>query len=75
MRPIQCSALHRGQATSGGARRYVPALTRAAVAVGSMRYLLKRTPIQKALSDGPNMIPLDELLPYLHQVRAIRDVI
>ena len=65
-----------GEATSGGARRFVSALTRAAVAVGIDALFAETHPDpERALSDGPNMIPLDELSSYLEQVRAIRDAL
>ena len=52
-----------GQGTvSGGQREFVPVLARAAVAVGVAAVFMEthRDP-DKAPSDGPNMIPLDEL--------------
>jgi 2-dehydro-3-deoxyphosphooctonate aldolase (KDO 8-P synthase) len=52
-----------GQGTSsGGERRYVPVLARAAVAVGVAAVFLEtHQDPDKAPSDGPNMIPLREL--------------
>ena len=47
---------------SGGDRRMVPYLARAAVACGCDGVFLETHPRpDEALSDGPNMIPLDEL--------------
>lgn len=47
---------------TGGERRMIPYLTRAAVAVGCDGVFLETHPHpDEALSDGPNMIPLDEL--------------
>ncbi|MBY0524823.1 MAG: 3-deoxy-8-phosphooctulonate synthase [Gemmataceae bacterium] len=47
---------------SGGERRMVPYLARAAVATGCDGIFLETHPRpDEALSDGPNMIPLDEL--------------
>jgi 2-dehydro-3-deoxyphosphooctonate aldolase (KDO 8-P synthase) len=47
---------------SGGDRRMVPYLTRAAVAAGCDGVFLETHPRpDEALSDGPNMIPLNEL--------------
>lgn len=64
---------------SGGERRYVPALARAAVAVGVDALFMEihedpdRTlPDGRPLSDGPNMLRLDDLPALLDQVCAIR---
>jgi 2-dehydro-3-deoxyphosphooctonate aldolase (KDO 8-P synthase) len=48
--------------TSGGQREFVPALARAAVAVGVAGVFIEthQAP-EKAPSDGPNMIPLDQM--------------
>jgi 2-dehydro-3-deoxyphosphooctonate aldolase (KDO 8-P synthase) len=47
---------------SGGDRRMVPHLARAAVAAGCDGLFLETHPRpDEALSDGPNMVPLDEL--------------
>ncbi|MFN2397153.1 MAG: 3-deoxy-8-phosphooctulonate synthase [Gemmatimonadaceae bacterium] len=47
---------------SGGSREFIPALARAAVAAGADGLFLETHPNpQQAPSDGPNMIPLDEL--------------
>lgn len=48
--------------TSGGQREFVPALARAAVAVGVAAVFMETHPDpDKAPSDGPNMVPLAEL--------------
>jgi len=64
---------------SGGERKYVPALARAAVAVGIDALFMEihedpdRTlPDGRPLSDGPNMLRLDDLPRLLDEVRAIR---
>ena len=64
---------------SGGERRYVPALARAAVAVGIDALFMEmhedpdRTmPDGRPLSDGPNMLRIDDLPALLDQVLAIR---
>ncbi len=61
-----------GQASSGGAREFVPALSRAATAVGidALFAEIHHRP-EEALSDGPNMIPLAELRGYLTEVLEI----
>ena len=47
---------------SGGAREFIPPLTFAAVAAGAQGLFLETHPQpDKAPSDGPNMIPLDDL--------------
>ncbi len=67
---------------SGGERRYVPALARAAVAVGVDALFMEmhedpdRTlPDGRPLSDGPNMLRIDELPRLLDVVGAIRTAI
>lgn len=64
---------------SGGERKYVPALARAAVAFGIDALFLEihenpdRTLVDgRALSDGPNMLRLDALPRLLAEIRAIR---
>jgi 2-dehydro-3-deoxyphosphooctonate aldolase (KDO 8-P synthase) len=66
---------------SGGERRYVPALARAAVAVGVDALFMEmhedpdRTlPDGRPLSDGPNMLRIDDLPALLDQVLAIHAV-
>ena len=47
---------------SGGQREFVPALARAAVAVGVSGVFMETHPQpDKALSDGPNSLPLHEV--------------
>jgi len=59
--------------TSGGQREFVAALARAAVAVGVDGLFLEVHPNpDKALSDGPNMVPLHRLEALLRQLLAIR---
>jgi 2-dehydro-3-deoxyphosphooctonate aldolase (KDO 8-P synthase) len=66
---------------SGGERQYVPALARAAVAVGIDALFMEmhedpdRTlPDGRPLSDGPNMLRIDDLPTLLDQLLAIRAV-
>lgn len=58
--------------TSGGDRRFVPVLARAAVAVGVAAVFMEthKDP-DKAPSDGPNMIPLRAMEPLLVELMAI----
>jgi 2-dehydro-3-deoxyphosphooctonate aldolase (KDO 8-P synthase) len=59
-------------ATSGGDGHFAPRLARAAVAAGCDAVFIETHPDpSKSLSDGPNMIPLDELPGVLMQLLAI----
>jgi len=61
---------------SGGQREFVPVLARAAVAVGVGAVFMETHPApDDALSDGPNMIPLDELPDVLARLKALDDVV
>ena len=52
--------------SSGGDRRFVPVLARAAVAVGCAALFIEtHEDPDNAPSDGPNMVPLDQLGPLL----------
>ena len=57
---------------SGGERRYIAALARAAVAVGiDALFMEVHEDPDRALSDGPNSLPLKELEGLLKQVKEI----
>jgi 2-dehydro-3-deoxyphosphooctonate aldolase (KDO 8-P synthase) len=57
---------------SGGERRFVPVLARAAVAVGVAGVFIEtHQDPDRAPSDGPNMVPLRELEPLLAELIAI----
>ncbi len=57
--------------TSGGEREFVPVLARAAVAVGVAAVFLETHPDpDNAPSDGPNMVPLDEMGALLARLKA-----
>ena len=57
---------------SGGERRFVPVLARAAIAVGVAGLFIEtHQDPDKAPSDGPNMVPLNELEPLLAELIAI----
>ena len=59
---------------SGGERRFVPLLARAAVAAGVDGLFMETHPDpDQALSDGPNAWPLDRIEPLLKQLLAIRE--
>jgi 2-dehydro-3-deoxyphosphooctonate aldolase (KDO 8-P synthase) len=58
--------------SSGGQREYAPALARAAAAVGVDGFFIETHPEPaSALSDGPNMIPLDDLAGVLESLLAV----
>ncbi len=62
-----------GGATTGGRRDLVPFLSRAAVASGCDGVFFETHPHpERALSDGPNMIPLQELPKLLDQLVRLR---
>jgi len=75
--PVVFDATHSVQqpggqgATSGGQREFVPVLARAAVAVGVAAVFVEthRDP-DRAPSDGPNMVKLDELSALLETLMA-----
>ncbi|OGT71794.1 MAG: 3-deoxy-8-phosphooctulonate synthase [Gammaproteobacteria bacterium RIFCSPLOWO2_02_FULL_56_15] len=58
--------------SSGGEREFVPALARAAVAVGTAGVFMETHPDpDRALSDGPNAVPLAAMKTLLESLRAI----
>jgi len=62
--------------TSGGQREMVPVLARAAMAAGISGLFMETHPDpQNALSDGPNMWPIDNLKPLLETLKSIDDVV
>jgi 2-dehydro-3-deoxyphosphooctonate aldolase (KDO 8-P synthase) len=76
--PVVYDATHSVQlpgakgASSGGESRYVPALARAAVAVGIAGLFMETHPDPaNALSDGPNAVPLERLEGLLATLKAI----
>ena len=76
--PVVFDATHSVQqpgglgATTGGDRRMVPVLARAAVAVGCAALFIEtHQDPDNAPSDGPNMVPIDELSGLLTQLKAI----
>jgi len=61
---------------SGGQREFVPALARAAVAVGVDALFLEVHPDPaNALSDAATMLPLDQLKPLLQTLLRIQDAV
>ncbi|WP_417916024.1 3-deoxy-8-phosphooctulonate synthase [Candidatus Electronema sp. JC] len=62
--------------SSGGQRKFIPALTRAAMAAGIDGLFMEVHPDpDKALCDGPNSIPLDKVEPLLRQLLEIRKAV
>lgn len=58
--------------TSGGQRQFAPFLARAASAVGVDGFFIETHPNpSKALSDGPNMIPLNEMEGFLKMLKEV----
>lgn len=56
---------------SGGDRQYAPYLAKAAAATGVDGFFIETHPNpEKALSDGPNMVPLAEMRAFLEQLFA-----
>ena len=66
-----------GQGTrSGGQREFVPVLARSAIAAGISGLFMETHPDpDNALSDGPNMWPLDELQPLLETLKALDETV
>ena len=65
-----------GGATTGGRRDLVPFLARAAVACGCDGVFFETHPDpDRALSDGPNMVPLAELPQLIDQLTQLRTII
>jgi len=78
--PVVYDATHSvqlpGGATTGGQREMVPPLSRAAVAVGCDAVFLETHPDpDKAKSDGPNMVILDQLETLLMQLTRLRETV
>ena len=79
--PVVYDATHSVQlpggqgASSGGQRELVPALARAAVATGVSGVFLETHPDpDKALSDGPNSMPLARMAELLEQLKEIHEL-
>ena len=62
--------------SSGGQREFIPYLTRAAVAAGVDGLFMEVHPDpQKALCDGPNSLPLDEVEGLLRKILQIHAIV
>ena len=80
--PVVFDATHSVQlpggqgSSSGGQREFVPVLSRAAVAVGVAGLFMETHPDPaKALSDGPNAVPLKHMKALLEQLVALDRVV
>ena len=80
--PVVFDATHSVQqpggngATSGGQREFVPALARAAVAVGvDALFIETHQDPDAAPSDGPNMIQIDNLAELLKTLRRVENAV
>jgi 2-dehydro-3-deoxyphosphooctonate aldolase (KDO 8-P synthase) len=65
-----------GGINSGGERKYVPHLARAAVATGAVSGVFLETHPEpdKAPCDGPNMLPINELPELIQELKSIFDL-
>jgi 2-dehydro-3-deoxyphosphooctonate aldolase (KDO 8-P synthase) len=80
--PVVFDATHSVQlpggqgSSSGGQREFVPVLARAAVAVGVSGLFMETHPDPaKALSDGPNAVPLNRMKELLESLLSIDSVV
>jgi 2-dehydro-3-deoxyphosphooctonate aldolase (KDO 8-P synthase) len=78
--PVVFDATHSvqlpGGPSTGGQREMIPVLARAAVAAGCDAVFLETHPNpDRALSDGPNMIPLAELPRLIDQLKQLRSLV
>ncbi|MEE9358026.1 MAG: 3-deoxy-8-phosphooctulonate synthase, partial [Sedimenticolaceae bacterium] len=76
--PVVYDATHSVQlpggqgSSSGGQREFVPVLARAAVAAGISGLFMETHPNpEKALSDGPNSWPLDQMYELLEMLKTL----
>ena len=79
--PIVFDATHSVQqpggqgGTSGGQREMVPVLARAAAGVGVSGFFMETHPNpNKALSDGPNMVPINKIAELLKSLQDIDNI-
>lgn len=65
-----------GGATTSGQREMVPVVARAAVAAGCHGVFIETHPDpDNAMSDGPNMVPLDQIGTLFQQLTKLRQVV
>ena len=82
MAPVVFDATHALQTpggrseSAGGRRAQAAALARAGIAVGIAGLFLEAHPDpEHALCDGPSALPLDQLRPFLKQMKAMDDLV
>ena len=69
---MRCSSRAGRATSSGGDRRFVPVLARAAVAVGVAGLFIEtHQDPDRAPSDGPNMVPLKRVRGLMRELMAI----
>ena len=80
--PVVFDATHSVQLPGGGGdkssgqREFAPVLARAAIAAGANGLFIETHPApDKALSDGPNMIPLAQMPKLLKQLARLHHLI
>ena len=80
--PVVFDATHSVQMPSasdgktGGERQMVPPLARAAVATGCAAVFIETHPDpDQSPSDGPNMVPLDEIETLLKSLKQIDEIV
>jgi 2-dehydro-3-deoxyphosphooctonate aldolase (KDO 8-P synthase) len=78
--PVVIDATHSvqmpGGKTTGGRREMVPTIARAAVAAGADAVFLETHPDpDRALSDGPNQVPLDRIETLCRELSRLRSVV
>jgi 2-dehydro-3-deoxyphosphooctonate aldolase (KDO 8-P synthase) len=65
-----------GGATTNGQREMVPIVARAAVAAGCHGVFVEtHSDPDNAMSDGPNMVPLDQIGTLFQQLKKLRQVV
>lgn len=58
--------------SSGGQKEFAPYLARAAAAAGVDGFFIETHPVpEKALSDGPNMVPLEKMESFLQMLKDV----
>ena len=82
MAPVVFDATHALQTpggrsdSAGGRRAQAAALARSGIAIGIAGLFLEAHPDpEKALCDGPSALPLDQLHPFLEQLKAVDDLV
>ncbi|MFW0084627.1 MAG: 3-deoxy-8-phosphooctulonate synthase [Coxiella endosymbiont of Haemaphysalis japonica] len=73
---VQLPGCQEGGVSTGGQRKFIPILARAAVATGISGIFMETHPNpDQALSDGPNSWPLAKMQPLLETLKAVDEVV